>query len=298
MILSVLDKAAGFFSVFFFTINHYLYSKRLKQSFKMDTSNWLYKSEKGWEDYFLNADRKEDSDDESQVTELKHNKINDNFYMSEYRQAIREIYRYNRETQLQVDLAYSILKLEKGKYGAIYIRHGDKLCSESKLFETERYVKLLLEKDPECKTIFVQSDDYNVVLDVQNYIRKNNLDIRIVDIIDMSMIGVITHDRYYEQIETAAKNNANNKNYLSQIKDNLVKSKTIESMSPTEVYNHTMNMIIGIDICCHSKFCILDNQSNVSRFICINHDDHKKAFDIRYPVENVEMHWSMCPAYW
>lgn len=297
MILSVLDKAAGFFSVFFFTLNHYLNSIRTSQSFKIESSKWLYKYEKGWEDYFLNVDIINPEDTEP-ITVMTHNKINNNYFWGEYRHVIQDVYKYNRETQLQINLAYSILKLEKDNYGAIYIRRGDKLCSESNLFETEKYVQVLLNKYPDCNAIFVQSDDYNVVLEVKKYIQDNNLNIRVLDIMNPSMLGAITHNYYYKQIEEASKNNSNNKDYLSQIKSTLMTSKTVEEMTPTEIYDHTMNMIIGIDICSNSKFCVLDYQSNVSRFICLNHKDYTKVCDFRYPYEHVGMEWNICPAYW
>ena len=56
MIISILDKTSGFFSMFFFTINHYIYCIKNNINFKLDTSNWLFKFEKGWEDYFESID--------------------------------------------------------------------------------------------------------------------------------------------------------------------------------------------------------------------------------------------------
>ena len=56
MIVSVLDKVAGFYSILFFTINHYMACKKNNTSFKIDSSEWLFKSVNGWTDYFRSID--------------------------------------------------------------------------------------------------------------------------------------------------------------------------------------------------------------------------------------------------
>jgi hypothetical protein len=92
--------------------------------------------------------------------------------------------------------------------------------------------------------------------------------------------------------------NQMNQQYFETIYDDLKKFTPVEKMNPDQIYQHTVDMLVGVDIVLHSKYCILDNQSNVARFISIAHNDYTKLFDVRYPNENINMGWSMCPAYW
>jgi len=51
-------------------------------------------------------------------------------------------------------------------------------------------------------------------------------------------------------------------------------------MNKDEILEHTLNMIIGIDIVLKSKYCVTDYQSNVSRFIKIAHNNFNNVFSI------------------
>jgi hypothetical protein len=70
--------------------------------------------------------------------------------------------------------------------------------------------------------------------------------------------------------------------------------KSVESMNPTEILTHTTDMLVGVDIILDSEVCVLDYQSNVSRFIKLA---HKK--NLVYDVLNTEidMDKTICPAY-
>ena len=81
--------------------------------------------------------------------------------------------------------------------------------------------------------------------------------------------GVITHKHYFEQLEKAVLENEHNKEYLSKIKFDLDKTKPLEAMTYEEIYEHTVNLLVSVDISIHSNYCVLDNQSNVARFISI-----------------------------
>ena len=56
MIISILEKRAGFFSQLFFLVNHYLTAKKYNFQFCVESKNWLFKHNVGWEDYFENID--------------------------------------------------------------------------------------------------------------------------------------------------------------------------------------------------------------------------------------------------
>jgi len=302
MIIAILDKAAGFYSVLFFAINAYMYAKINKKSFHLESDNWLYKYEKGWCDYFESVELVGDHEKEDdELKEYGHNNLAFNINIHNYHFYIRNhFYIYNEKTRKRIEEVRTQFQLENGKYDAIYIRHGDKLCSETKMIPSIDYLKLLLVKNPDCRKLFFQSDDYIAYLEIKEYIESNQLGIELVTLCDEKSRGIITHERYFKEIEQASIENkySDNKEYLQKIKEDLNKTKPIENMEPDEIYEHTINLIVAVDIMIHSEYCVLDNQSNVSRFISVTHDDHMKLFDVRYPTENIDMGWTMCPAYW
>lgn len=301
MITSVLDKSAGFYSVLFFTINHYIHCKKNNKTFKLDDSNWLFKSVNGWTDYFKSIDFTGVNEEGEPSQVLKHNQLAGNFLMWDYQDIIRNhLYLYNDEVARQVHDKTTELGLVHGEYDAIFIRRGDKLCCESKFIDTDQYVELLLRKNPNCSTIFVQTDDYNVFLDVEKYVKTHDLNIRVVTMCDPNTRGMVIFDKVLsvELDNVVIRGNQMNQQYFETIYDDLRKFTPVEKMNSEQIYRHTLDMLIGVDIVLHSKYCTLDNQSNVSRFISIAHNDYTKLFDVRYPNENINMGWSMCPAYW
>jgi len=299
-VVSVLDKVAGFYSILFFTINHYMACKKKNESFKLDSSEWLFKSVNGWTDYFRTVDFMGDNDtNEPQRT--GHNALLDNFNMHEYKRTIHnDFYLYNDAVQKEIDDTKERLGLIHGEYDTIFIRRGDKLFCESQYYPTEKYVALLLQKHPECTTIFLQTDDYNCFLDIEKYIRDHELNIKVITLCDPTSTGVVVFERDFKVDVHNCKigGNQSNLTYVEKIADNLHRTKPVSKMNSEEIYRHTVDMLVGVDICLYSKYCILDNQSNVARFISIAHNDHTKLFDLRYPNENIVMGWTMCPAYW
>jgi hypothetical protein len=342
MIVSVLDKVAGFYSILFFTINHYMACKKKNESFKLDSSEWLFKSVNGWTDYFKSIDFTVDNDTKepqhmgqgaeslqlltsrcamvaslpvgtegsnlehrrcSECSEEKfgHNSLLDNFNMHEYKRTIHnDFYLYNDTVQKEIDDTKERLGLVSGEYDTIFIRRGDKLFCESQYYDTEKYVVLLLQKHPECTTIFLQTDDYNCFLDIEKYIRDHDLNIKVITLCDPTSTGIVVFERDFKVDVHNCKIGGNQSNiqYVEKIADNLHRTKPVSKMNAEEIYRHTVDMLVGVDICLYSNYCILDNQSNVARFISIAHNDHTKLFDVRYPNENIVMGWTMCPAYW
>jgi len=302
MIVSVLDKVAGFYSILFFTINHYMACKKKNESFKLDSSEWLFKSVNGWTDYFRTVDFMGDVDEDSKEPQRTgHNALLDNFNMHEYKRTIHnDFYLYNDAVQKEIDDTKERLGLIPGEYDTIFIRRGDKLFCESQYYDTEKYVALLLQKHPECTTIFLQTDDYNCFLDIEKYICEHDLNIKVVTLCDPTSTGVVVFERDFKVDVHNCKigGNQSNLTYVEKIAENLHRTKPVSKMNSEEIYRHTVDMLVGVDICLYSKYCILDNQSNVARFISIAHNDHTKLFDVRYPNENIVMGWTMCPAYW
>lgn len=301
MIFSVIDKTSGFYSELFFMVNHYLYAKKINQSFTLWAKDWLFRSNYGWTDYFNSFDTVS-SQDNLQEQIFYFNQLPDNFSMWEYRDAIRNyIYLYNDTTKDAIKKVTEKLGLNSGNYDSIFIRRGDKLCRESQFFDTEIYLNLLLEKNPNTKCIFLQTDDYNCFEDLKRILMERGMNhIKVITLCHPEVKGMVVFDNelQVDLHNCHIKGNKKNQEYFDSIKENLAQFKPVNKMNSNEIYNHTLEMLIGIDIVLHSQFCILDNQSNVSKFISISHDILENVFDIRYPRENIQMNWTMCPSHW
>jgi hypothetical protein len=283
-LISSLSKRAGFFSEMFFMFNHYLFCKDNNLLFCLKTDKWLFKYKKGWNDYFEYSHCIEGS-----VNTLLygHGFIIKQYKIKDYKIAIDELYKYNSITKEKIHNTKVKLGLNSIDYGSIFIRRGDKLLSESILHPTERYIDLLLYKYPNCKTIFIQTDDYNCILDAEKYLKGRN--INIITICNKDMRGVFVNNH---SIDTRINSNIF---YLNSIKDNIVNYKTLHQMNPDEIYEHTLEMIIGLDIVINSKYCVFDYQSNVSRFIKLAHVIPDNVFDIQ--GYDMDMNSLICPAY-
>lgn len=296
MIISALERQAGFYSALFFTINHYIYCKKNNRSFKLDTTNWLFKYNNGWTDYFIDADVIRENNEEPKT--YTHNEVLGDHSMYDYRDAIKELYRYTPELSSLIKQTKESLGLVDGDYDSVFIRHGDKLANEAVYIPTWDYVNALLKKNPKCHTLFVQTDNYAVFEEVQDIIRERNLDIRVLTICDPTSRGVIVYEKHIEHLDNALTDNVHNKEYIATYHSEIVKSVSVDKMNPSQIREHTLKMLIGVDIVLHSNFCLLDKQSNVSRFITIAHDNLTGVFDVRYTYENIMMYWTMCPAWW
>ena len=66
-------------------------------------------------------------------------------------------------------------------------------------------------------------------------------------------------------------------------------------MNPEEMKDHTLTMLIGLDIVLHSKYCVMDYQSNVSRFIKLAHPEFHHVLDVF--GYDMKLDKVACPAY-
>lgn len=188
IIVSVMDRDAGFYSLFFFAVYNYLRCQKQGVGFRLDTQNWLFKAKHGWTDYFQEVVDLPDTQNPEDTTTLHYFTHQENlralplqFTQHEYRAAIlNTLYRYNDVVQQTIQQTKQRLGLTSGEYDAIFIRRGDKLCSETLYIPTEVYMNNLLQKHPTCHTVFLQTDDYNAFLDIQSYIQTRGLAIRVV----------------------------------------------------------------------------------------------------------------------
>jgi hypothetical protein len=288
-IISHMGKNAGFFSMLHRSLNHYLTAKKQNVNFVLKTTNWLYKSKNGWSDYFKCADIYTNSYTNLPTLNVSHSDVLDKFTINDYKYALHEYYKYNDDTQHKILEVTNLLKLDKN-YDSIFIRRGDKLSNESKFLSTDKYIEILLNKNPYCHTIFLQTDDYNTYIDLQNYNETNQLNLRIITLCPKSRTGIIVNNHEKKNIADKKNTHKNieNNNYINEIYDNITSSTTVEDMDSTEIYNHVLDMLIGIDIIANSNICLLDYQSNVSRFIKLYHKNSHNVFTIEHPNQDID----------
>lgn len=290
-IVHKLGSNAGFYSQLFFLINHYIYCKENKQNFRIDSSEWIYKSINGWTDYFKPIELNFHKSKTENV--YGHMDTMNDYSIESYKNAIPEIYVYNKTVANHIKNTKQ--KLNLTNYDSIYIRRGDKLIDETDISQESIYVELLLKKNPRCKTIFLQTDDYTCFTNIQKYINDKNLNIRLVTICNENNVGAITNKIYKENVNKNNSINEENKKYISSISDKLQTTKSIEEMNMEEKYEHTLELLTGIDICMHSNICACDFSSNVSRFIKLAHENTNNVFDINNII--VDFSKKTCPAF-
>ena len=281
-IITVMNKNSnsGFYSSIFFVMNHYLYCKKNNKNFEINDEEWLFKSKDGWTDYFEKIELT-NGNDKNNSNNVGHGTVMSDYSIQQYRDVIPEFYVYNENTKREINKIKSQYGLTDKNYDSIFIRRGDKLISESKKINDDIYIQLLLEKNPKCDTIFLQTDDYGSFVELEKYIKNNGLNIKLYTLCDKDNLGVVVFSHLKDQI-------ADKK---------ITKQKSVDEMNSDEIYKHTIDMIVGIDILTKSNICVTDYQSNVSRFIKIAHNNPQNVFDVLMPDQDIDYNKIVCPAH-
>jgi len=265
-IVSNLTRSSGFFSVLFFMLNHYIYSKYNNYNFKLNSDGWTYKSKDGWTDYFENIDM---SSKDANVKNLaihaySYPTVIEEYTIMDYKKIIPEVYRYNANTKNEIYKKKTHLQLHDKQYDSIYIRRGDKIA-ETQFHDEKMYIELLLKKNPNSKVIFIQTDDYNSYLNLQKYIQDKKLNVTLLTLCD-----------------------PNNKGASYDL---------VNSMNSEEIYKHTIDFIIDIDILINSNICVCDYSSNVARFIKLAHNNSNNVYDIINQETDIDYQKKICPSH-
>ena len=316
MIISHIEtKHAGFFSSLFFTINQYIYAKLNKQGFQLITDNWLFKYKKGWEDYFLPIDIKTNDFKQMIIEKEQQDIIIKNhavclcdYPWKIYRQIIiQDIYKYNSETQNRINISKNILSWNPKEYATIFIRRGDKLIAEAQFIPAEQYLIYLLELYPECNKVYLQTDDYNVFLELIDFKNKNSrfthIDIQTFCKEEYRGGMIITKEKYDYCRNENVQENINiipiiqNQEYIRENLESLQKCKPLEMQTPEDIYEHTLDMLIGIDMIFQGRICITDYQSNITRFIKLGHPDIDSVYDIIRRSNVINLYNNICPGW-
>lgn len=289
MIVFFLLKNAGFFSEIFFMINYYLICKKYNSPFSINTINWLFKYRDGWHDYFNSLEEFTNDQDyylaPTRVPEEISFCDNIDFTLIDYRNAMIPIFKLNSTLYELYKKTFEQFELDN--YDAIFIRRGDKMIQESVYIRSRNYVDILLSKK-KVSTIFVQTDDYNAYLEIKEYIQLLKLDIKV-------FTTCPEHKKGVHMFGINLKGSSLSKENDTYIKNQSHSTKPIIQYNNEEIYEHTKEMLIGLEICKNSDYLSLDLQSNVSRYLLLTHQNYNNVLD----VQNTSIDYNkpiLCPA--
>ena len=289
-----MNGASGFYSQIWCNLRHYLYAKKHGLNYILKTTNWHYTLDKGWEDYFENVDIITNNPS----VKTLHPGIFDilkKYSVKDYIAAIPEFYRPNDDTIREIARKKGEIGFRDNiEYGAIYIRRGDKLINEIDLVESSEFINKLLKVYPNCKKIFLQTDDYNCYLELHKYIDDNKLNIEIRTLCPPGNFGAVSDKNWMNRLKTELENNKDS--YLQNVKNNL--SKSIAEMSPAEKKEHVLELMTSVDICCGAQYVVCDYRSNVARFIkCAHKIDTFRVFDVKDGDSIFSLDNKSCPCF-
>lgn len=287
LIVSLPKNDGGFFCQIWKLMSKYLFTKKYNLKLYIDDSNWMFNHKNGWTDYFekncIEIINKSTLIEGNVYFDI-HDDMLDQFTLNEYKEAFNEIFKLNSVLKERVNKTLNSFNLVE--YDAIMIRRGDKMYGESHYIPTEKYVQKLLEKD--TKKIFVQTDDYNAYLEVCALVKDKNIEV--FTTCPKDKLGCFVFNYSPEVGSTLTKDNDN---YLKNL-TNLPKKKSVNMYTSDEMKEHVEEMLVGLDICLKSRYLATDYQSNVTRYLVVNHPNSINVEDNKNLDFNVPMR---CPTY-
>jgi hypothetical protein len=265
LIFTLQKNNGGFFCQMWKLASNYLYAQKNNLDFLLEDSEWMFKHNLGWRDYFSSLQLL------SEATNLKHPLYREldvedvmlhQFTLNQYKSAFREIYILNaslKERYLKHKIAFSLVD----SYCSIMIRRGDKMYGESQYVETNEYVEKILEKKP--KKIYVQTDDYNSYDEVCRLVKTYSTNIQLFTTCPTNKFGAFV---FNFSPHVGSKLSELNNSYLLNLANNVQKS--VNEYSSEEMREHVEEMLVGMEFCIQSKCLVTDLQSNVTRFLFCN----------------------------
>jgi hypothetical protein len=286
LILSLPKNDGGFFCQVWKLVSHYLLAKQYNLDFYIDDTEWMFKNRTGWHDYFTTLTPfYKNTNMKAPFHTVVNEQFLDQFTLNQYKNAFTEIFKFT--DSITERLENTMKKLSLDLYDAIMIRRGDKMYGESHYISTEKYVKKLLEKD--TKKIFVQTDDYNAYLEVCDLVKDKNIEV--FTTCPEDKLGCFVFNYSPEVGSTLTKDNDN---YLKNL-TKIPKKKSVNMYNSYEMKEHVEEMLIGLEICLKSRYLATDYQSNVTRYLVVNHNNH-----INVETDISELNYNLpmrCPTY-
>lgn len=266
LIFKLKKNDGGFFSQMWHLLAYSIYAKKYSLNLLIDDSDWMFTHSLGWRDYFTSLSLVKENN--NQIHPI-YTSINDSLLhqhtLNEYRIECSNVFTFNPSLQFKIEETLKQFNLEKGSYGAVMIRRGDKMYGESYYIPTEVYLKPLFESN--IDKIFVQTDDYNAYLEVCKLVKDKNLLIDIFTTCPSDKFGSFVFN--YSPEVGSTKSELNN-DYLSSLAK-LPKKKSVNQYTPIEMKEHVEEMLVGLEICKLASILSTDFQSNVTRYLYVSH---------------------------
>lgn len=240
------ENENGFFCLFFFFIQTYIYCVKNNYNLYIKDTKWKYLQLDNYISLNKNILKYETLNSDCNAKFFTHMKTPDvNYTLNEYKKYSKDVYKIKENILVKYNLPEN--------YNSIYIRGGDKLLYEAKQIPISHYVNKLLDVDNETNNLFVHSDDNLIVEKVINYVKDNNIDLKIFKITDETNNGgaVIMKRLKYGTCRNV---------------------KSVDEMSSEEVKNYNNQFLNSVEIMRNSKNIVCSFDSNVSRFMKINFD--------------------------
>ena len=288
LILSLPKNDGGFFCQIWKLMSKYLFSKKYNLQLYIDDSNWMFNHKNGWLDYFEKSLSLQIINESTVIEGNVYLDVNehllDQFTLNEYKEGFNQIFQLNDLLKEKLEKTLQTFNLDI--FDSIMIRRGDKMYGESHYINTEKYVQKLLEKD--TKKIFVQTDDYNAYLEVCDLVKDKSIEV--FTTCPEDKLGCFVFNYSPEVGSTLTKDNDN---YLKNL-TKLPKKKSVNMYTSDELREHVEEMLVGLSICLKSRYLATDYQSNVTRYLVVNHNNHMNVENNKYLDFNIPMR---CPTY-
>jgi len=242
-----LNDKAGFYSVFFFLVQAYIYAKKHNYRFYISHSNWYYKHTTGWHDYFTSLEEFQPKfiANFKHIFRFSHMVMHDSpdYCLNDYILAIQEIYQLRPELiQRAEDMMNNQIK--DTNFQAIFIRRGDKISyGEAPLIETEEIIKYTHLNSAISSTLFVQTDDSRIISEMNHNLKDT-----------MTIFSTVLDNKYGSY------------------------ARFWKRYTPEERKLHTEEMLVGLYICTRAQICHTDYTSNVGRFLKLANFDKTKFY--------------------
>jgi len=266
----------GFYSDAFRMLTNYMICKKYSIPFYLDSKEWTFAHEKGWHDYFTSL---QESQSPGNIPEIKYEKSDDkSFTVADYKQAMKEVFVYKPYLHELASKVHTDLGLGDA-YTAVFIRRGDKLIGESVYIPTEAYVHLILKAN--LDTVFVQTDDYRCVEELRTLLHKTRPTMRIVSTCPPTKHGhfACPSESVEVRLTEYAGPNGTKVVYRQNVEylEKTTKQKSLMEFTKEEVKAHVEEMLVGMILCQKSTFLVLDNTSNVGRYLHFTHPGGRQA---------------------
>jgi len=245
------ENENGFFSVFFFFLQTYIFCRTNNIVLYIKDNNWKFKHAKGLDDYLILNNYISKYPITTHINDniiCTHNKsVNINYNLNTYRLYSKELFNIDKVILNNYNLP--------SEYNSLFIRGGDKLLYEAQKIHVKHYINKLYEIDRNTKNLFIHSDDNLIVQEVENYIKENNIALNSFKITDNTCNGGAV--------------------IMSRLKyGNCSNIKSVDDMNSNEKKEHTTLFLNAIEIMRKSKNIICSFDTNVSRFMKINFDNN------------------------